>query len=51
MGNAFPGKLVNNDTTIEICYRSTNGNLSDDSNVLSPLTKHCGGFVRESTFR
>jgi hypothetical protein len=51
MSNVFPGVFANNQTIIQICLKDAGDNVPDNdtNNILSPLSKHCGGTIAETT--
>jgi hypothetical protein len=51
MSNVFPGVFANNQTYVQICLKDAGDNVpnNDTNNILSPLSKHCGGTIGETT--
>jgi hypothetical protein len=51
LSNVFPGTLADNETGVNLCLKDAGDNVSNDnaSNILSPLSKNCGGAVAETT--
>jgi len=45
LSNVFPGRLANNQTYVAMCLKTRADNAHSTDNVLSPLSKHCGGSV------
>jgi len=50
MSNVFPGVFANNQTSVQICLKDAGDNVpnNDTNNILSPLSKHCGGTIGET---
>ena len=50
LSNVFPGVFADNETGVNICLKDAGDNVNNDdpNNILSPLSKHCGGGVGES---
>jgi hypothetical protein len=51
MSNVFPEVFANNQTYVQICLIEAGDNVpnNDTNNILSPLSKHCGGTIAETT--
>jgi hypothetical protein len=53
MSNVFPGVFANNQTYVQLvsCLKDAGDNVpnNDTNNILSPLSKHCGGTIGETT--
>jgi hypothetical protein len=51
MSNVFPEVFANNQTIVQICLKDAGDNVlnNDTNNILSPLSKHFGGTISETT--
>lgn len=51
MSSVFPGVFADNESAVGICLANASDNVPNNltSNILSPLSKHCDGWIDETT--